>query len=116
MSISARQNEVARHQKTLANLQKRLADESKKEASKHDQINRIERSITNSTPLSSLRSKEQQVTRLMSAVADIQKKKADISKKIADANARLHKAQAAPLSANIVETSTTLGISVGRWR
>ena len=93
MSISTRQNEVARHQKTLADLQKKLADESKKDASKTGELNRIERSITRSASLSSLRSKRQQIERIMSAVADIQKKKAAISKKIADANGRLHKAQ-----------------------
>lgn len=93
MSISSRQNEVARHQKSLADLQKKLADESKKEATKTDEINRIERSITKSTSISTLRSKQQQITRAMSAIADIQKKKADISKKIADANTKLHKAQ-----------------------
>jgi len=90
-----RQNEVARHQKTVADLQKKLADESKKEASKTAEINRIEHSITKSTPLSSLHSKQQQITRAMSALADIQKKKADISKKIADTNSMLHKAQEA---------------------
>lgn len=41
MSISSRQNEVARHQKSLADLQKKLTDESKKEVSKTDEINRI---------------------------------------------------------------------------
>jgi len=95
LSISMRQNEVARHQKTVADLQKKLADESKKEASKTAEINRIEHSITKSTPLSSLHSKQQQITRAMSALADIQKKKADISKKIADTNSMLHKAQEA---------------------
>lgn len=95
MSISTRQNEVARHQKTLADLQKKLADESKREASKADEINRIERSITKSMSSSSFRSKQQQVARAMSAVAGIQKKKSDITKKIADTNARLHKAQEA---------------------
>lgn len=88
-----RQNEVARHQKSLADLQKKLADESKKEFSKTDEINRIERSITKSTSVSTLRSKQQQATRAMSAIADIQKKKSDISKKIADVSAKLHKAQ-----------------------
>ena len=90
-----RQNEVARHQKAIADLQKKLADESKKEVTKTSEISRIERSITKSTPLSSLRTKQQQIERAMSTVADIQKKKADISKKIADANTRLHKAQEA---------------------
>ncbi|MFK5951310.1 MAG: TIR domain-containing protein [Methylococcales bacterium] len=88
-----RHNEVARHQKTLADLQKKLSGESKKEASKSDEINRIERSITKSTSVSTLRSKQQQITRAMSAIADIQKKKADLSKKTADTNSKLHKAQ-----------------------
>ena len=95
MSVSTRQNEVARHQKTLTDLQKKLADESKKEASKTDEIIRIERSINKSTSLSSLRSKQQQITRAMSLVADIQKKKSEITRKIADTNGRLHKAQEA---------------------
>ena len=95
MSISTRQNEVARHQKTLADLQKKLAYESKKEASKTAEINHIERSITKSAPSSTLRSKQQQITKGMSAVADIQKKKADITKKIVDTNGKLHKAQEA---------------------
>ncbi len=93
MSISMRQNEVARHQKTLADLQKKLAGETKKEASKSDEIDRIERSISKSISVSALRSKKQQITRAMSAIADIQKKKADLSKKTADTNSRLHKAQ-----------------------
>ena len=88
-----RQNEVARHQKTLADLQKKLAGETKKEASKSDEIDRIERSISKSISVSALRSKKQQITRAMSAIADIQKKKADLSKKTADTNSRLHKAQ-----------------------
>lgn len=90
-----RQNEVARHQKSLADLQKKLADESKKEATKNDEINRIERSINKSTSVSTQRSKQQQITRAMSTVAGIQKKKADISKKMSDANSKLHKAQEA---------------------
>lgn len=86
---------MARHQKTLADLQKKLADESKKEASKSDEINRVERSITKSTSVSTLRSRQQQITRAMSAAADIQKKKADLSKKIADTSSKIHKAQEA---------------------
>ena len=88
-----RQNEVTRHQKTLADLQKKLADESKKESTKTAEINRIERSITKSTPISSIQSKQQQINRAMSVIADIQKKKADLSKKIADTNSKIHRAQ-----------------------
>lgn len=95
MSISILQNEVARHQKALAALQKKYADESRKEASKSNEISRVERSITKSTPLSSLRTKQHKITKTISNLADIQKKKADISKKIADVNGKLLKAQSA---------------------
>lgn len=95
MSISTWQNEIARHQKTLADLQSKLANESKKEAAKSGEIHRVERSITQSTSINSLQSKQQQIIRARSAIADIQKKKADISKKIADLNVKLHRYQKA---------------------
>lgn len=95
MNISTRQNEVARYQRTLADIQKQIADESRKEASKSDEMNRIERSITKSTPLSTLRSKQQQIARALSDIAAIQKKKAELAKKVADAIRSLHKAQEA---------------------
>lgn len=95
MSISIRRNDVARYQKGLADLQKKLADESKKEVTKAKDLDRIERSITNSTSASSLRSKQQQITRIMDEVAKIQSKKSDLSKKIADQNGKLYKAQEA---------------------
>lgn len=95
MSISTRQNEVVRHQKSLADLQKKFADELKKEATKAKRFDQIERSITKSTPASSLRSKQQQTTRIMDEISKIQSKKAELSKKIAQLNDRLHKAQVA---------------------
>lgn len=95
MSISTRHNEVVRHQKGLADLQKKFADESKKEAAKAKDLDRVERSITKSTPASSLRSKQQQITRIMDEISKIQSKKAELSKKIAEQNYKLHKAQVA---------------------
>lgn len=95
MSISTRHNEVVRHQKGLADLQKKFADESKKEAAKAKDLDRIERSITKSTPASSLRSKQQQIIRIMDEISKIQSKKAELSKKIAEQNDKLHKAQVA---------------------
>lgn len=95
MSISTRHNEVVRHQKGLADLQKKFADESKKEAAKAKDLDRIERSITKSTPASSLRSKQQQIIRIMDEISKIQNKKAELSKKIAEQNDKLHKAQVA---------------------
>lgn len=95
MSISTRHNEVVRHQKGLAVLQKKFADESKKEAAKAKDLDRVERSITKSTPASSLRSKQQQIIRIMDEISKIQSKKAEFSKKIAEQNDKLHKAQVA---------------------
>ena len=90
-----KQNEVTRQQKSLADLQKKFAEELKKEASKSEEINRIERSITQSTSQSTLRFKQQQITRAMSVIANIQKKKSELNKKIADTNGKIHKAQEA---------------------
>lgn len=93
MSISSRRNEVARLQKSVADLQKKIAEESKKEAAKVKRLNSVERSITKSTPLSTLRSKQNQITRLGKEVAKIQEKKAQLSKKLADEDSRLGKAK-----------------------
>jgi len=95
LSISTRHNEVVRHQKGLADLQKKFADESKKEAAKAKDLDRIERSITKSTPASSLRSKQQQITPIMDEISKIQSKKAELSKKIAEQNDKSQKAQVA---------------------
>ncbi|WP_395373457.1 toll/interleukin-1 receptor domain-containing protein [Marinicella sp. W31] len=95
MSVPIRQNEVIRHQRMLADLQRKMAEESRKETSKNDEINRINRSITNSTSIAILRSKEQQISRAMSQIASIQKKKADLQKKMSDVNVSLHRAQEA---------------------
>jgi len=91
MSIQTYQNNVARTLKEIANLEKKLADETKKEVSKSKDIDRIQRSITNSTSSSLLRSKQQQMFRLADEVSRIQAKKADLSKKIADKTSQLQK-------------------------
>lgn len=93
MSIATRRNEVARHQKVSAELQKKIADESKKEAAKAKNLNTIKRSITNSTSASLLRTKQQQITRIMDEIAKIQVKKADLAKKLADSDSKLGKAK-----------------------
>ena len=93
MSITTRRNEVARHQKASADIQKKIADEAKKEAAKAKSFNMIERSITNSTSTSMLRSKQQQMTRIMDEIAKIQAKKADLAKKLSDRDSKLGKAK-----------------------
>ena len=93
LSVNSRRSEVARYQRTVSDLQKKIADESKKEAAKSKNLYSIERTITKSTPASTLRSKQQQITRLLDEIAKIQDKKADMSKKLADQDARLGKAK-----------------------
>ena len=89
MSVNSRRNEVTRYQRSVADLQKKIADESNKEVAKLKQLYSIERTITNSTSTSSLRSKQQQMTRLSDGIAKIQNKKADLLKKLADQDTRL---------------------------
>ena len=93
MSVNSRRNEVARYQKSVVDLQKRIAEESKKETGKTKNLNSIERSITKSTSASTLRSKQQQVTRILEEISRIQSKKADYSKKLASEDERLGKAK-----------------------
>ena len=93
LSVNSRRSEVARYQRTVSDLQKKIADESKKEAAKSKNLYSIERTITKSTPASTLRSKQQQITRRLDEIAKIQDKKADMSKKLADQDARLGKAK-----------------------
>ena len=93
MSLSQKQNEVARTLKDLAALQKQLADEKKKEASKLKDTDNIQRSITKNTSPSMLRQKQQQLTRISDDLAKIAAKQADLQKKIADKNTLLGRQQ-----------------------
>jgi hypothetical protein len=92
MSISSRNQEVNRCQKDLADLEKKLAEESKKEAQKYKEQSQIERSITKSTSLSTLHSKQDQINRIMTDIASIQVKKAELRKKIAEQTDKLGRA------------------------
>lgn len=91
MSVQTHQNAVTRAMKELANFEKKLADETKKEVSKSKDIVRIERSITKSTSLSQLHSKQQQLLRLANDISRIKSKQAELSKKNGDKTAQLHK-------------------------
>ncbi|MBL6448202.1 toll/interleukin-1 receptor domain-containing protein [Fulvivirga sp. 29W222] len=84
MSIKTNQDNIARIGKDIAGLEKKLADESKKELDKTKQINLIDKSITKNTSLSSLKSKQSQMIRIQGDLAKIAKTKADLTKKIAD--------------------------------
>lgn len=97
MSVRFCRSEVARYQKSVADLKKKIADESKNEVVKIKSAHSIERSITKSTSASILRSKQSQLTRLFDEIAKIQTKSASLSKKLADEDARIGKAKDALL-------------------
>lgn len=95
MSLKYRRSTIVRLQSEIATLNKKLADEGKKEVSKQNEINRIQRSITSTVNSSILLSKKRQITRLSDEIAKIQKSKADLLKKISDKQNLLFKEQEA---------------------
>lgn len=93
MSIQSCQISVVRIRSELASLEKQVSDETKKELEKTKQIYQIQQNITNSTPLSTLKSIQQQIARLSEDIVQIQRKKANISKGIAYKTSQLYKYQ-----------------------
>ncbi|MCC4118211.1 TIR domain-containing protein [Aromatoleum toluclasticum] len=91
MSISTISDGITRTQKEIADIQHKISQESKKEADCLARIGQIQRSITNSTSASTLRSKRSEVERKQSEIAKIQVHKADYQKKLADKEGRLLK-------------------------
>lgn len=94
MSISSLTARIGQLQKDLADLQKRLAQETKTENEKSKRIFQIQTSITKTTSPSIVQSKLREIHQRSDDIAKIQVKKADISKKIADKNSQLSRAQA----------------------
>jgi hypothetical protein len=68
----------------LATLEKKRADLEGKEADRMQKINDVQRSITKSTSVSMLSSKNRQIQGYQNDLAKIAKDKADMTKKIAD--------------------------------
>lgn len=93
MSLSQRQNDVARTSKDLATLQKQLADEKKKETTKLKDADTIRRSITKNTSSGTLRRKQQQLIRITDDISKIAAKQSDIQKKVADKTTLLGRQQ-----------------------
>jgi hypothetical protein len=83
MSISYYYDQVARLEKDIADLQKKIADETRKELDKQKQIDSINRSISSSTSVSTLQSKQRQIQSYQSDILRIQTTKADLQKRIA---------------------------------
>lgn len=91
MSISSISTNIARIQKEIADLNKKISQETKKESDLMGKILQVEKSITKSTSASSLKSKLSDIQRKQSEIAKVQAKKSDLSKKEAEKTARLLK-------------------------
>lgn len=84
---------ISRLQRDIADLEKKLGEEKKKEAQILSRISQIERSISRSTSASTLRSKTQQIVRLNEDIAKIRAKQADLQKKISSKTSDLNRYQ-----------------------
>ena len=91
MSISSISNSISRIQKEIADLSKKISQETKKESDLMGKRLQVEKSITKSTSLSSLKSKLSDIQRKQTEIARVQAKKADLSKKEAEKTAKLLK-------------------------
>jgi chromosome segregation ATPase len=91
MSISTISGSISRTQKEIADLHHKISLETKKESDCGNRISQIKRSITKSTPESTLKSKAAEVDRKNNEIAKIQVKKADLHKKLSDKEGKLLK-------------------------
>lgn len=109
MSVASRRAEVGRLQKSSAELQRKLAEEAKREAAKAKSYTDVLKSISRSTSQSTLRSKQQQLVRLNDDRARIEAKKGDLAKKLADTEIKLGKAKDALASEEEKERKRMVG-------
>ena len=61
MSLNSYYDKISRLDKDISDLQKKIADETKKEYDKQKQVDSVNRSVNNSTSVSSLQSKQRQI-------------------------------------------------------
>lgn len=91
MDVNSYQNQVNRIESELAALYKKIADETKKELDKSKQITSIQNSITKSTTLSALQSKNRQIQGYQNEIFNCKTKIADYQKQIANKTSELGK-------------------------
>lgn len=82
MSLSTARSNVARVQKSLADLRLKDALEAKKEADLTSKINRANEAASRTTSMSTIQSKYKEIERHTKALAASSKKRADIAKNI----------------------------------
>lgn len=102
MSVEQTRRNLNQLDKELSDLEKKLAEETKKEADKTKRINDTQKSITKNTSASTLQTKMRQIqgyqndlVKITSSKADINKKIAEKRKKRADTAVKLQKEEAA---------------------
>jgi len=93
MSLNSYYDRVNRLEKDIADLQKKIADEIRKELDKQKQIDSINRSVTKSTSISTLHSKQRQIQNYQSDIIRIQSSKAGYHKNIAAKTQELTRAK-----------------------
>ena len=87
--ISANQGHINRLTKEIADLRKKEAQETRKEADAQAKLNRANEAAARTSNASTLRNKLREAERCHKALADAQRKRADISGKIADKSRQL---------------------------
>lgn len=93
------QNIVNRIEKEIADLQTKIATESKKEVDKNRQIDLVNRSITKSTSMSMLQSKQRQIHGYQRDILNIRLKIAEYQKKMAAKSSELGRVRQSLLKA-----------------
>lgn len=91
MSISTISSSITRLQKEVADLYHKISLEAKKESDCGNKIGQVERSITKSTSVTTLKSKSAEIQRKQAEIANIQVKKAGLHKKLSGSEGKLLK-------------------------
>ncbi|MNU18569.1 TIR domain-containing protein [Chryseobacterium scophthalmum] len=91
MNSNYYQNQINKIEKDIADLYKKIADESKKENDKIKQIDSVNKSINKNTSISTLQSKQKQISTYQAAILNCKKKTVDYQNKISSKTTELGK-------------------------
>ena len=91
MSKASIVNRISRLQRDLADITRRISQESKREADCSNIIARIRKSITKNTKPNQLNSKLSEINRRQDELSKIQSRRADLERKEADTTSKLYK-------------------------
>jgi chromosome segregation ATPase len=91
MSIFTITGSITRLQNEIADLHHKISLESKKEADYNHRIGQVQRSITKTTSLTTLKTKSAEIERYENEIAKVQARRADLHKRLSDKDGRLLK-------------------------